>query len=70
MQEARKSDDSYRVWLVYWLFATVALGFMFVGLQAWEYSHAYQALNLRLDSGIYGSTFFMLTSNIVAPIVT
>jgi len=50
-----------RIWLVYWLFATVALGFFFVGLQAVEYVHAYEELNLRLDSGIYGSTFFMLT---------
>ena len=50
-----------RIWLVYWLFATVALGFSFVGLQAVEYIHAYGELNLRLDSGIYGSTFFMLT---------
>jgi cytochrome c oxidase subunit 3 len=50
-----------RVWLVYWLFATVALGFLFVGLQALEYSHAYGELNLRMDSGIYGSTFYMLT---------
>ena len=50
-----------RIWLVYWLFATVVLGFSFVGLQAVEYIHAYGELNLRLDSGIYGSTFFMLT---------
>jgi cytochrome c oxidase subunit 3 len=56
---ALKRRDS--TWLVYWLFATVALGFLFVGLQAWEYVHAYGELNLRLDSGIYGSTFFMLT---------
>ena len=48
-------------WLVYWLFATVALGFLFVFLQGIEYIHAYEELNLRLDSGIYGSTFFMLT---------
>ncbi len=48
-------------WTVYWLFATVALGFLFVILQGWEYSHLYNDLNLRLDSGIYGSTFFMLT---------
>ena len=32
-----------------------------VGLQAYEYVHAYQDLNLKLTSGIYGSTFFMLT---------
>lgn len=47
--------------LCWWLFATVALGLLFVGFQAYEYIHAYQDLNLRLDSGIYGSTFFMLT---------
>ena len=50
-----------RDWLVYWLFATVALGFGFVILQGIEYAHAYEVLNLRMDSGIYGSTFYMLT---------
>ncbi len=53
----RRDND----WVVYWLFATVALGFGFVVLQVFEYMHAYQELNLRLDSGIYGSTFFLLT---------
>jgi cytochrome c oxidase subunit 3 len=47
--------------LVFWLFATVALGFIFVYLQATEYAHAYGDLNLTMASGIYGSTFFMLT---------
>jgi len=47
--------------LVMWLLATVALGFTFLGLQMYEYSHAYHELNLTLGSGIYGSTFFMLT---------
>jgi len=47
--------------LCWWLAATVALGFIFVYFQAGEYVHAYQELNLKLDSGIYGSTFFMLT---------
>ena len=56
---ALKRGDKYK--LVYWLFATVALGFGFVVLQGWEYAHLYQDLNLRLDSGIYGSTFFLLT---------
>ena len=56
---ALKRNDT--PWLVYWLFATVALGFGFVILQGYEYVHLYQDLNLRLDSGIYGSTFFMLT---------
>ncbi|MCB1736539.1 MAG: cytochrome c oxidase subunit 3, partial [Gammaproteobacteria bacterium] len=47
--------------LVLGLLATVVLGFSFVGLQALEYSHAYHEMNLTLGSGIYGSTFFMLT---------
>jgi cytochrome c oxidase subunit 3 len=40
---------------------TFILGFLFVGLQAQEYLHAYHELNLTLGSGVYGSTFFMLT---------
>ena len=47
--------------LIMWLFATVALGFIFVGLQAYEYGHAWNDLNLTMNSGIYGSTFYMLT---------
>ncbi|MEM9605643.1 MAG: cytochrome c oxidase subunit 3, partial [Pseudomonadota bacterium] len=53
--------DGDRAKMVRWLFATVALGFIFVGCQAYEYIHAYRDLNLKLTSGIYGSTFFMLT---------
>jgi cytochrome c oxidase subunit 3 len=37
------------------------LGFLFLGFQVEEYVHAYSELNLRLDTGIYGGTFFMLT---------
>ncbi|MBT8141117.1 MAG: cytochrome c oxidase subunit 3 [Gammaproteobacteria bacterium] len=40
---------------------SVLLGFLFVGLQAFEYYEAYAHLNLRMETGIYGSTFFMLT---------
>ena len=47
--------------LVLGLFATVALGFLFVGMQAYEYMHAYSDYNLKLTTGVYGSTFFMLT---------
>ncbi len=47
--------------LIIGLALTVALGFFFVGLQAEEYMVAYNDLNLTLESGIYGSTFFMLT---------
>jgi len=43
------------------LAATFLLGFLFVYLQAHEYAHAYNELNLKLSSGVYGSTFFMLT---------
>ncbi|PHS72401.1 MAG: cytochrome c oxidase subunit 3 [Cycloclasticus sp.] len=47
--------------LIWGLVATVVLGFVFVGLQALEYSHGYNELNLTLGSGVYGSTFYMLT---------
>jgi len=47
--------------LLVWLGLTVALGLLFVFFQAEEYIHAYKELNLTLGSGIYGSTFFMLT---------
>ena len=47
--------------LVLGLGLTIALGLLFVVLQAWEYQHAYKELNLTLESGIYGSTFYMLT---------
>jgi cytochrome c oxidase subunit 3 len=51
----------HRTHVIVWLAATFLLGFLFVGLQAEEYVHAYTELNLRLDTGIYGGTFFMLT---------
>ncbi len=40
---------------------TFLLGFTFVSLQVHEYGEAYRELGLRLSTGIYGSTFFMLT---------
>jgi cytochrome c oxidase subunit III len=43
------------------LAATFLLGFLFVYLQGLEYAHAYHELGLTLGTGIYGSTFFMLT---------
>jgi len=42
-----------------WL--TVLLGIVFQFCQGYEYAHAYADLNLKLSSGIYGSTFYMLT---------
>jgi cytochrome c oxidase subunit 3 len=50
-----------RAKLKLFLAATFLLGFLFVGLQAKEYGHAWKELNLTLGSGIYGSTFYMLT---------
>ena len=50
-----------RTQLILGLMATVALGFLFLGLQAYEYSHAWDELNLKLGTGIYGTTFYMLT---------
>jgi cytochrome c oxidase subunit 3 len=44
-----------------WLAITVLLGATFLGVQVYEYIYAYSALNLRLSSGIFGSTFYMLT---------
>jgi len=47
--------------LIKGLIATVTLGFSFVAFQAFEYYEAYTEMGLTLGSGIYGSTFFMLT---------
>jgi cytochrome c oxidase subunit III len=44
-----------------WLGVTVLLGALFLGFQGYEYFHAYSELNLKLTTGVYGSTFFMLT---------
>ncbi|MDR7133143.1 cytochrome c oxidase subunit 3 [Lysobacter niastensis] len=47
--------------LLTFLGLTVALGSLFLYFQAHEYIEAYREMNLTLGSGIYGSTFFMLT---------
>ncbi|NIP72388.1 MAG: cytochrome c oxidase subunit 3 [Gammaproteobacteria bacterium] len=43
------------------LIATVALGILFIILQAHEYTTAYREMGLTLQDGAYGNTFFMLT---------
>jgi len=53
--------QNHRQPLILWLAATVALGATFLFFQAEEYIHAYHEMGLTLASGIYGSTFFMLT---------
>ncbi len=44
-----------------WLAISVILAIAFLYLQYMEYHEAYAEFGLTLDSGIYGSTFFMLT---------
>ncbi|HEY0973611.1 MAG TPA: cytochrome c oxidase subunit 3 [Solimonas sp.] len=53
--------EGKRTACIWWMWATIALGALFLFFQAEEYVHAYNDLNLTLGSGIYGSTFFMLT---------
>jgi cytochrome c oxidase subunit 3 len=54
-------EENKREQLVLFMFLTIGLGVTFLALQAFEYGHAYSELNLKLTTGIYGSTFFMLT---------
>jgi cytochrome c oxidase subunit 3 len=53
--------EGKRALLNWSMLATILLGVTFLGFQAYEYHHAYAELNLTLHSGVYGSTFFMLT---------
>jgi cytochrome c oxidase subunit 3 len=46
---------------IFWMWITVLLGAIFLVVQGYEYFYAYSTLNLKLSSGIFGSTFFMLT---------
>ena len=53
--------DNNRSKTVAFMWLTVLLGVTFLFVQGYEYYHAYTEYNLKLSSGIYGSTFFMLT---------
>ncbi|ABE43200.1 cytochrome c oxidase subunit 3 [Polaromonas sp. JS666] len=53
--------DNHRGLTIAFMWATVLLGIIFLGVQGYEYAHAYSELNLKLTSGVYGSTFYMLT---------
>ena len=55
LQHGNRSRTIGFMWL------TVLLGLTFLSVQGYEYYHAYHELNLKLSSGAYGSTFFMLT---------
>jgi cytochrome c oxidase subunit III len=46
---------------IMYMWMTVLLGAIFLCVQGYEYYYAYTSLNLKLSSGIFGSTFFMLT---------
>ncbi|MEO8249038.1 MAG: cytochrome c oxidase subunit 3 [Burkholderiales bacterium] len=54
-------QHSQRARTILFMWITVLLGATFLFVQGYEYSHAYSDLNLKLSSGVYGSTFFMLT---------
>ncbi len=56
---ALKNDNRNK--FIGWLAFTVLLAIIFLFVQFEEYRHAYVDLGLTLDSGIYGTTFFMLT---------
>lgn len=53
--------NNNRKQLSLWLAITILLGIFFLILQVEEYLHAYEEMGLTLNSGIYGSTFFLLT---------
>jgi len=55
LREGQRGKTIAFMWL------TVALGFIFLCVQGYEYYYLYTALNLKLNSGIFGSTFYMLT---------
>jgi len=53
--------ENHRGKTIAFMWATVILGLVFLFVQGYEYFHAYRDLNLKLTSGAYGSTFFLLT---------
>ena len=53
--------ENQRAKTISFMWLTVLLGVIFLFVQGYEYYHAYHEMNLKLSSGVYGSTFFMLT---------
>jgi len=51
----------HRARTIAFMWMTVVLGFVFLCVQGYEYYHLYTELNLKLSSGVFGSTFFLLT---------
>jgi cytochrome c oxidase subunit 3 len=54
-------QDGNRTKTIAFMWLTVVLGVIFLGVQGYEYAHAIHELNLTMASGVYGSTFYMLT---------
>lgn len=50
-----------RAQMIFFQAITIILGIIFLMLQVHEYWTAYAIKSLRIESGIYGATFFMLT---------
>ncbi|CAN5262873.1 cytochrome c oxidase subunit 3 [soil metagenome] len=53
--------ENHRGRTIAFMWMTVLLGITFLTVQGYEYFHAYSELNLKMSSGVYGSTFYMLT---------
>ncbi len=53
--------ENHRGRTIAFMWLTVLLGITFLTVQGYEYFHGYTELNLKLSSGVYGSTFYMLT---------
>lgn len=53
--------ENHRGRTLAFMWMTVLLGIVFLFVQGYEYMHAYSELNLKLTSGVYGSTFYLLT---------
>jgi len=47
--------------LIVGLIITITLGVIFLMFQGYEYYHAHHGLGLTFSSGIYGSTFYLIT---------
>ena len=53
--------ENHRNRTIAFMWMTVVLAIVFLAVQGYEYFHAYSDLNLKMSSGVYGSTFYMLT---------
>ena len=53
--------ENHRNRAIAFMWMTVVFGIIFLFVQGYEYAHAYSELNLKLTSGVYGSTFYLLT---------